>query len=136
MTDIEKKCREIIAAHSRLQSGWTGMVDAKDAAEVAQAYLNLRIGEDSVATAHFMSLRRNSLLHDEIAKLEAENAELKEALRRIASADCPNYVAHPQSVWWEIHFRDKARDLLVKYELPACETGAHPRDMTWTNKVR
>lgn len=46
----------------------------------------------------------------------SEAEALREALRKIAKADCPSYVAHPQSVWWIEHVQSIAREALAAGE--------------------
>lgn len=47
-------------------------------------------------------------------EMAKEIVRLRAALERIASAKCPKYVAHPQSVWFDIHVQDIARQALSK----------------------
>lgn len=49
-------------------------------------------------------------------QLKAERDRLREALQKIAEAKCPPYMAHPQSVWWDIHIQPIARAALKEDE--------------------
>lgn len=42
--------------------------------------------------------------------------DYENTLEKIKSANCPNYVAHPQSVWWGIHVQELANKVLLKYK--------------------
>lgn len=52
------------------------------------------------------------------AKIELEDklSIATDALKEISIADCPKYVAHPQSVWWEIHVQPVAEKALARIE--------------------
>lgn len=38
----------------------------------------------------------------------------EKALEKIAEADCPSYMAHPQSVWFDAHVVKLAREALAE----------------------
>ena len=48
-----------------------------------------------------------------IDEVKAQLAEAKAVIEKAAKADCPSYIAHPQSVWsWQICIREKVIRLL------------------------
>ncbi len=54
----------------------------------------------------------NVTLMKELQKLIGEAADKLDAIDKITRIDCPNYMAHPQSVWWEIHWADPIKRIL------------------------
>lgn len=57
---------------------------------------------------------RINVLQSERDQLKQSLAEAEELILYVSNADCPNYMAHPQSVWWDIHVVEKAREYLAK----------------------
>lgn len=61
---------------------------------------------------------------DEIARLKSELSEkdrvneiYRTAIQNAIAAKCPDYVAHPQSVWFSIWVQDKLSEALKAGEL-------------------
>ena len=53
-------------------------------------------------------------MQDQLTEAQAEIERLRVALGKVARADCPIYIAHPQSVWWNEHVVSKAAETLAE----------------------
>lgn len=76
------------------------------------------MGTSAMDTAYACIAMNQEKVENLQSQLEAVKAELDEArevIDQVAKADCPKYMAHPQSVWWQIHVVEKARAFNEKY---------------------
>lgn len=55
-----------------------------------------------------------------------------EIMNQIGLARCPNYIAHPQSVWFDEHVQQKAREFLLSFS----ETTESVSDLTKMTEIK